>query len=56
MRYVCEIKLKFCLDLRNHKINFGFNCNVTSHVFFFLIITKFIMGINNVGISAAQGG
>lgn len=56
MRYVCEIKLKFCLALRNHKINFGFNWNVTSNMFFFIIITKFTMGNHNVGIFAAQGG
>lgn len=23
--YVCEIKVKFGLDLKNHKNNFGFN-------------------------------
>ena len=56
MRYICESKLKFCLDLRNLKINFGFNWNITSSVFFFIIITKFTMGVDNVAISAAQGG
>ena len=25
MRYVCEIKVKFGLDVRNHKNNLGFN-------------------------------
>lgn len=55
MRYVCEIKLKFCLDSRNHKINLGLTeCN-KQHVFFPSSL-KFIMGVDNVGISAAQGG
>lgn len=53
--YVCEIKAKFGLNLRNHKSNFGFNQDVTSSVFSFIIITKFIMGFHNACISVAGG-
>lgn len=57
LEYVCEIKVKFGLDLRDHENKFGFNQDVTSSVcFFIIIITKFITGIHNVCISVAVGG
>lgn len=55
MGYVCEIKVEFGLDLRNHKNNFGLNEDVTSCVFFFIIITEFMKGVHAVGSSVAVG-